>query len=171
MPEAPKDENEEPKWVALVSVEDYSAFAKGLGGKGDGSAEKISVEGQDMFLKKVDGGFAAFSADQALLNATTFNPGNTKAHQTFFGAKAEKAADDAEMAIFFDVQKFRPAMEQGLKGMEEQIKEMAEMSGQGAAPINPAAMKFFMDNVFNCPRPHGQLQARFANGQNHLRRG
>lgn len=138
------DSKDEPKGVALIQVTDYDAMVKAGGGTPTAGVDKITHEGEDLFMKKVDGGFAAISDDKALLEKMNFPAGQMAAHVKAAGKRGDELSATGDLVIMVDMAKMRPQIDAGIKEMEQQVEDMAAMGGQ--AP-NTAAAKWFVDAV------------------------
>lgn len=135
-PDAPKakpaEALPEPKFVALVPVEDYAKFVKALGGKGEG-IETLGDDGpggQPLVVKASGAGFAAISTDRAALEAFEGKPGAMAAHKAMVGAQADRVADASDLLVVVNLPVVRPFIEAGLKEGLEQMEGLMAMGGQ-----------------------------------------
>jgi hypothetical protein len=147
-PGAAAGQEEEPKAVGLVNG-DYGAIVKELGGTATDGIDTVKKDGEDLFLKKLEGNMVAFSDDRATLEAFKLTTGQMASYSKAAGARAESLSKSADMIVSIDVAKAKPTLEAGIKEMEQQIEDMAAMGGGGGAQPNVAAAKWLMDTLVN----------------------
>jgi hypothetical protein len=135
-------ENGEPPVVIVAPVEDYGAFATGLGGTGEG-VEEVEIEGDASFIKDLGGGFAAVGPERATVEAFAGEPGQGARFTTLMGPNGAAVADGADVFVVADIAALGPAMKAGMEEAKANFAAMAEMGGPGAAQL--AVAEAFMD--------------------------
>ncbi len=120
--------------VAIIPVTDYSAFITRLGGKG-GGLERVEIDGDDVFVKDLGGGFAALGPVEEIVAGFAGTAGQGKAHEARAGAAAARMLERDDMVILFNMDKLRSTLNDAMDGAAQQ----AEMMGQGEALAGIAA--------------------------------
>lgn len=117
--------------VVIVPIKDYAAFAKHLGGKGEG-VEEVKIDGDATFIKSLDGGFAAMSKKKDLVEKFAGKPGNGATIEKMLGANGKLASEGKDAVIIANLQALTPNIKKGFAEAKDGMKQMAEMGGQGA---------------------------------------
>jgi len=142
--DAPKAEGQEPPMVALCQGDDYAKLTKDLGATKEGDLDKASIDGEDVYMKSIGGGFVAIGKDKDVVAKFEGKPGSAEAHKKLFGSRGDKLSDKADVAFFFNVPKLKPMIDEGFAGMEQQLADMAAMTGQDG---NEAQMKWIKEHI------------------------
>jgi hypothetical protein len=138
------EESEQPPMVLVLPVSDYAAFAKALGGTGDG-VESITFEGESAVLKNLGGGFAAMSPKKELLDKFEGKPGNGKAHEQFMGATGKSISDTCDIVILADMKALEPKINEMSQNVKDQMEMMAAMGGGGGDPAQAEMVGKMLD--------------------------
>lgn len=129
---APQAEGEEGGTVAIVPVSDYKAMVEGVGGKAADAITTVTIEGQTLYVKNIQGGYAAVGDDQAVVSAFEGKPGNLAAHAKALGAVGSRAADGASAVVVANVPALAPVLKDRMADMKDQMGMMAAINPQAA---------------------------------------
>lgn len=126
-------EQDPPPVVALVPTSNYAELLANFDVKPGGAVDQFQVNGELVFARAVDGGWAAVGPRKELIEAFTGKPGNSKAHDEAIGAPGRAVADSSDVFVLLNMPAIRPLAEEGLK---DAIAEMAQapMMAGGQAP-------------------------------------
>jgi hypothetical protein len=139
----PDPDGDEPPMVAICQTDDYAGLTKGLNAAKDGELDKAVIDGKDVWMKSIGGGYVVAGSDKD--NVAKFDGKSAgDAHKKFYGARADKMSDKADVAVFLDIAKLKPLIEEGISQMEQQIADMQAMTGQDG---NGEQIKWFKDHV------------------------
>lgn len=123
-------DGDEPDAIAIVPVRDYAAFVKGLGGTGSG-VEELKLEENPVFVKNIEGGFAAFSPKKELVEKFAGKPGNAKAHEAMMGAAGKSIAESRDVVIVANMSRMGDKVKEGLQGFKDGMGMAMMMAGGG----------------------------------------
>jgi exosome complex RNA-binding protein Csl4 len=130
---APAAEGEEPTTVAIVPVSDYKAMVEGAGGTPGEAVATITINDRTLYVKNIQGGFAAVGEDQAVVTAFDGKPGNLTAHAKALGVVGSRATEGATAVILANVPELAPLLKNGMADMKDEVGMMAAMNPQAAA--------------------------------------
>lgn len=143
--EAPKpDSGDEPLMVALCQTDDYAKLAKDLNATKDGELDKASLDGNDVFMKSIGGGYVVAGNNKDAVSKFDGKGGSADAHKKFFGSRGDKLSDKADIAVFLNMPKLKPMIDEGFAGMEQQLADVAAMSGQEG---NGESIKWMKEHI------------------------
>jgi len=126
-------ESENPPFVILVPVTDYSAFVKGLGAAETSGIASMTIEDKPAFAKDLGGGYAAIAHDKPLLEGFEGEGGHKAEHAKMFGAGGGRTADTADVLIIANIPMLQAQLTKGVAEMKERGEMMAMMAGPAAA--------------------------------------
>lgn len=129
----PGEENEEgePPMVAVLPVSDFAAFVKAFGGTGEGPVEMVQIDGNDVFIKNLEGGFAAMSDREELLAAFAGEAGSAAAFEKMLGPVGQNIAESANLLVITNIPALAPAIREGYEMQKEQMLGMAAAMNPG----------------------------------------
>jgi hypothetical protein len=120
-----------PPAVVIVPVSDYAGFVSGLGGKpGEGGGvAAVQMEGKDLFVKDLGGGFAAMGEQQTLVSSFAGKTGGGKAFEAMMGAAGRGVAESADVYAVFNMPVLAPMINAGVaagvKNMQDTMAAFA----------------------------------------------
>jgi hypothetical protein len=110
-----------PSMVAIFQADDYAALTKGLNSTKDGELDKATLNDQDVWMKNIGGGFVVAGPEKEDVTKFEGKSGSADGHKKFYGSKADKVTDKADFAIFVNVAKLKPLIDQGAATMEQML--------------------------------------------------
>lgn len=125
------DDDGEPM-VMVLPVKDYAAFAKALGGDGEG-LDEVTINDKPGFLKNLGGGFAALGPTRAFVEKFTGAAGSGKTFESLMGANGRAVSEYSDAFVVANIEKVRPVLEERVEEMREQMAMMAAMGGGNEA--------------------------------------
>jgi hypothetical protein len=128
-------EGDEPEGVAVVPVRDYAAFVKNFGATGAG-VEEIKLDEKPMYVKNLEGGFAAVSSNKTLVEKFGGKPGNGKSHETLMGATGKAIAESSDIIIVANIGKMGDQIKGGVSDFKDQMQMGMAMMGNGANDLS-----------------------------------
>lgn len=130
-----------PAMVAIFQTDDYAAFAKSLNSTKDGELDKATLNDQDVWMKSIGGGFVVAGPEKEDVTKFEGKSGSADGHKKFYGSKGDKVSDKADIALFVNVAKLKPLIDQGAEGIEQ-------LFAGGAMGEDPTEqIKWMKDNV------------------------
>lgn len=131
--------------IVIMPVTNYEQFVSARGGVGAG-VEEITFGGEDVFVRKVADGFAAMSPMDTALEDWEPSKGHQAAHVASMGARAQAAAESADLFLMGSIVSLAQEWREGYEGM----KGMAMMfggpeAGQAFGAIDPLVGAFLTD--------------------------
>lgn len=138
------DSGDEPIMIAICQADDYAALAKDLNAVKDGELDKAAIDGNDVYMKSIGGGFVVAGNDKETIAKFDGKGGSSDAHKAFFGSRGDKLSDKADVAVFFNMPKLKPMINEGFAGMEQQLADLAAMGGQAG---DGESLKWVKDHV------------------------
>ncbi|MEO0630175.1 MAG: hypothetical protein AAFY46_05545 [Planctomycetota bacterium] len=120
--------------VVLVPVSNYSDFATGLGGTGNG-LESVDFQGENVSMKDVGGGFAAIGPFEATVGAFEAAEGVLAQHQAAMGDAGNALAGDQSVVVSVAVEAFSEQMLEAWAEGSRQMEQMAQFGGAQADQI------------------------------------
>lgn len=123
-------DSEEPDAIAIVPVRDYANFIKGLGGTGSG-LEELKLDEKPVFVKNIEGGFAAFSPNKDIVEKFAGKPGNAKAHADMMGAAGKSIAESRDVVIVANISRMGDKIKESLQGLKDGMGMAMMMAGGG----------------------------------------
>ncbi|MGP1273444.1 MAG: hypothetical protein ACTS22_08925 [Phycisphaerales bacterium] len=133
------EEMDGPPMVALVPVTDYRQMVTNLGGTGAGT-ELLEIEGEDVYIKDIGGGFAAIAPKQALVDRFTPVEDASAAHLAAIGQAGQTLTGEHTFVLIADVAAFADTMKQGWAEASQQMAMFGQMAGQGEQIQQQVAM-------------------------------
>ena len=121
--------------VLIVPVSDYAAFVRGFGGDPAAGIASAKAEGKALFIKDIGGGYAAMSPRIDVLEGFAGEPGQTGAHEAAIGTVGGRVASNSDAVVIANVQRLRPAIEEGVKKARAQADQMMQMAGPDGAAL------------------------------------
>ncbi len=138
------DSGDEPIMIAICQTDDYAALAKDLNATRDGELDKAAVDGNDVYMKSIGGGYVVAGNDKETVAKFDGKGGAADAHKKFFGSRGDKLSDKADVAVFINMPKLKPMIDEGFAGMEQQLADLAAMGGQAG---DGETLKWMKDHV------------------------
>lgn len=138
------ESGEPPAMIAIFQADDYAALGKSLNATKDGDLDKATIDGEDVWMKSVGGGFVVAGPSKDDVAKFDGKAGSAEANKKFYGSRADKLTDKADVAVFLNVVKLKPLIDEGVAGMEQQLADMAAMTGQES---QAETVKWMKDNV------------------------
>ncbi len=122
-------ESEEPPMVILMPVSDYAALVANFGGTGNG-LEMLNIEGNEIFVKDIGGGYAMVGPKQELLENFDATEGNTDEHEAMLGDVGQRMAEENTVLLIANMEELREPMMQGWQEASQNMRQMMAMGGQ-----------------------------------------
>ncbi|HYD01287.1 MAG TPA: hypothetical protein VEB22_08680, partial [Phycisphaerales bacterium] len=138
------ESGEEPPMVAIFQADDYAAFTKGMTTSKDGELDKGVVNGEDVWMKSIGGNYVVAGPKKEHVSAFDGKGGGGERHKKFYGSRADRMTDKADVAVFFDVARLKPLVDQGMAGVEQQMADLAAMTGN---PGNAESFKWVKEHI------------------------
>lgn len=138
------DSGDEPIMIAICQTDDYATLAKDLNAAKDGELDKAAIDGNDVYMKSIGGGYVVAGNDKDTVSKFDGKGGSADAHKAFFGSRGDKLSDKADVAVFFNMPKLKPMIDEGFAGMEQQLADLAAMGGQAG---DGESLKWVKDHV------------------------
>ena len=136
----PEEFGDSEQIVAIAPVTDYSAFARGLGGSGDG-VEEVLMQGEAVFIRALGDGFAALGPDRDVVSDFAAAAGANAAHAQRLGNVGAEIADRTQLMVIANMEKIGPMM-------QEQIRNSMMMEQMmGAPPGAAGGLKVMSDGM------------------------
>lgn len=132
------DFDPEQSGFMIVPITDITKFVEAFGGKLEGKTGTMPKISPDASIMDIGGGFAVMGP-AATIKSYTSVEGQMAAHKAALGKAGNRIADQADVLVVSNLEKFSQKM---LEGVEE-MKGGLEMFGQMAGAQNPDAEKFF----------------------------
>lgn len=129
--EGMNEEGEEPPMVILMPVSDYAALVGNFGGTGEG-LEMLNIEGNDVFVKDLGGGYAMVGPKQETLEAFDATEGNTEEHEAMLGDIGQRMAEESTILVIANMDHLREPMLAGWAEASQNMGQMMAMGGQDA---------------------------------------
>lgn len=131
--------------IVILPVTNYARFVTSRGGIGTG-IEEIEFGGDTVFVRKVSDNFAALCPEEDILEDWQPSAGHRAAHVSALGARAQKAAEGADVFIIGALSAMAADWRESYEGM----KGMAMMfggpeAGQAFGAIDPLVGAFLTD--------------------------
>lgn len=136
------DDDEKGPIVMVVPVNDYAAFVKALGGKGEG-LEEVKVQDEPVYVKDLGGGFAAVGPVKDLVDKFAGKAGSGKSFETLMGATGNTIAEGSDAFVLANMEKVGPGMKEK---MDDGLDMASAMAAQNAAQVE--MVKGLVDNFF-----------------------
>lgn len=146
--EAAEADTDNPPFLVLVPVTDYNAFLGNFNAKaeGEGTTAVTLTQGQDAFVRKVEG-YALLGADKALVDA--YKPGNAgPALLKKAGKLGSQYVGSSDFMIITDMDVLGPKLQPKLDEAMKEAKAAMENNPDAAkgSPVDPnAIMKVYSD--------------------------
>lgn len=140
-----KDEDGESPMVAVLPVTDFDAFVKALGGAADGPISQVQIDGEDVFVKNLQGGFVAMSDRQELLSAFGGEPGSAAAFEKMLGPVGKDIAEASNILVISNIPALAPSIREGYETQKDQMIGMAAAMNPGQEP-NTALMDHLIES-------------------------
>lgn len=121
-------DGDEPEAVAVIPVRDYAAFVKNFGGTGTG-LEEIKLDNHPVFIKSLDGGFAAAGPDKGLVEKFGGKAGNGKAMEGMIGASGRAISSKSDIVIIANVSKLGDKIKESMQGFKDGLGMAMMMAG------------------------------------------
>ncbi len=122
-------DGEEPDAVAVIPVRDYAAFVKNFGGTGAG-VEELKLDEKPVFVKNLEGGFAAAGPNKELVEKFGGKTGNAKGHEALMGAAGKAISATSDVIIVANISKLGDKIKEGLQGIKDSMGMAMMMAGQ-----------------------------------------
>lgn len=138
-------EAEMPPMVLVLPVSDFAAFVGQFGGQAGQGVLPLNLMNNEVFIKDLEGDYAAMSPSRALLDGFAGNSGNLAGIKSRLGNVGNRVADDSDMFFAIDVQQISGQLTQAAEGFKQQMDMMAMMMGdqaQGMDQMGSAAVDF-----------------------------
>lgn len=130
--------------VVLLPVSDYKAFVTAHGGVGAG-VEQITFGGEEVFVKPIEGGYAALSDQDWLVEGWTPGQNQRQRFVESMGPRALEAAEAADVFIVGDIAALADDWRQGYEGLKGMAMMMGGPNAQGIASLDPLVNAFLTD--------------------------
>lgn len=140
--EGMNDDNAEPPMVVLMPVNDYAALVANFGGTGEG-LEMLNIEGNEVFVKDIGGGYAMVGPQQDVLEGFDASEGNADEHEAMLGDIGQRMSEDNAVLVIANMDHLREPMMQGWEENSQNMRQMMAMGGQD--PEQAAAMIDMID--------------------------
>lgn len=124
-------DGDQAEGVAIIPVRDYAAFVKNFGATGAG-VEEIKLDEKPMFVKNVEGGFAAVSSNKTIVEKFGGKPGNGKSHEALMGATGKAIAESSDIFIVANIGKMGDQIKEGATAFKDQMAMGMAMMGNAA---------------------------------------
>lgn len=128
----------EKRFVLLVPVTAYGDFLTSVDPQAKADAKISTIvapDGSDLFVRDAGQGYAVLGGDKALVEAYTGRPGAAPL-KSRMGKGGEALADASDLITIINMDRLRPAAEQGIKEAREQAKAQMAVAGPAAAQID-----------------------------------
>jgi hypothetical protein len=140
------EDGERPPMVMLLPVTDYQSLVRTLGGTPTAGIDLVEIEGEDVFVKSLDGGFAAASPDQDVLGGFQGAAGSRAAFEQMLGPAGKAVAERADIYFVANIPALQPQIQEGIEVFEQQLQMMAMMAPGGQQP-NTEAIKALVNDL------------------------
>ncbi len=127
--EGMNEEGSEPPMVVLMPVSDYAALVGNFGGTGEG-LEMLNIEGNEVFIQNVGGGYAMVGPQQDVLEGFDASEGNAAEHETMLGDVGQRMSDENTVLVIANMDHLREPMMQGWQETSQNMRQMMAMGGQ-----------------------------------------
>lgn len=125
------ESGDEPEMVAIVQAEDYAALGKSVGTTKDGELDKATLNGKDVWMKSIGGGYVVLSDDKDRVAKFEGKEGGNARHKKFYGSRADRLTDTADAAVFLDVGALKPLIDAGGDELEQRLGELPGQENAG----------------------------------------
>lgn len=142
----------EPPMVVLLPVSDFKSIREALGASGSGPVYGADMNGTEIYMKDVGGGFIALGPIPELVQEFSGAAGNMPSHASRLGKNGQTVLDGSDVSVMLNVEKMSPMIRQAATGMAEQAEMVMMMAGDQAAQMKPmmdmmlAAMNHLADD-------------------------
>lgn len=127
--EGMNEEGAEPPMVVLMPVSDYAALVGNFGGTGEG-LEMLNIEGNEVFIQNVGGGYAMVGPQQDVLEGFDASEGNAAEHEAMLGDVGQRMSDENTVLVIANMDHLREPMMQGWQETSQNMRQMMAMGGQ-----------------------------------------
>jgi|GEM_PF-1409313 len=118
----PTEGQDEPTMGVLFTAADFDAVTKGLSAKADGPLFSADLNGETIFVKKLDDQMVFASSNKAFTTTYEGKTGSAKAFTTLVGEMGDKASTNADLSIIINFEKVRPFVQMGLDQFQSQLE-------------------------------------------------
>lgn len=118
----PTEGQDEPTMGVLFTAPDFDAVTKGLSAKADGPLFSADLDGETIFVKKLDDQLVFASSNKAFTTTYEGKAGSAKAFTTLVGEMGDKASTNADLSIIINFEKVRPFVQMGLDQFQSQLE-------------------------------------------------
>lgn len=145
-------ENMDPSAISVIlPIADMDALVGALGGQVADGVVSLNMQGQQVAMKSLGGGFAVAGQSADVVNGFTGNAGQLAANQTRLGANGTELMSGGDVTVMVNIQALRPLIEPELDGMMQQAEMMAAgvpgAGGQMPAEAMQAGVLQFLEEA------------------------
>ncbi|MFT5424032.1 MAG: hypothetical protein ACI89L_001824 [Phycisphaerales bacterium] len=141
-------ENLDPSAVSMIlPIADMDALVEAMQGRVENGVVLLSMQGQELALKSLGGGFAVAGQSADAVRGFAGNAGHLAANQARLGASGTELVSGGDVTLMVNIQALRPMIEPQLEGMMEQAEMMAAgnpAGGELPAEAMQAAIERFL---------------------------
>ncbi len=136
-----------PPALLLLPVSDYAAVASSLSASDTtGALTGGTAAGEAVFIKKLDGGYAAVSPMRSILEGYSGEGGMLAAHEKALGAMGVNVVENSDAALIANIPALAPMLEPGMEQLKGQLGAMTMMQGGMAQGLNDSPLDMAMQN-------------------------
>ena len=121
-------DGEDADAVAIIPVRDYGAFVKNFGGTGAG-VDELKLDEKPIYVKNLDGGFAAVGPKKDLVEKFGGKPGNGKSHEALMGVTGKAIAESCDVVVVANIAKLSDKIKEGTQQFKDQMAMGMAMMG------------------------------------------
>jgi hypothetical protein len=132
----------------LFPVANFDTLVKGLGGELKDGIATANVQGNDVFIKQIDGGMAIMGANADIIKAFKGEPGQNAAHAKAIGPVGVRLADTSDLIAIINVAPMRAQLKEGFASGLDMALSQAPLP---EAP-DTAQVKFLADSFIDQTR-------------------
>lgn len=125
--------------VLVVPVSNYAEFVKAFGGSGEDKIATLTMPDEmemggetQAYAKDLGGGYAAMGPMKAVVESFDGKAGKSGDHKKALGAVGTRVADANDTIVVANIEKLGPKIEEGFKGMKDQMGMAIAMAGPQA---------------------------------------
>lgn len=138
---------EVPPALLLLPVSDYAAVATSLGATDTtGALSAGTAAGEAVFIKKIDGGYAAISPMRSVLEKFTGDSGMLAAHEKALGAMGVSVVENSDAALIANIPALAPMLEPGMEQLKGRLGALTMMQGGMAQGLQNSPLDMAMTN-------------------------
>ncbi len=136
-----------PPALLLLPVSDYAAVAGSLSAADTtGKISAGTAAGEAVFIKKIDGGYAALSPMRSVLENFTGDTGMLAAHEKALGAMGVSVVENSDAALIANIPALAPMIEPGMEQLKGQLGALTMMQGGMAQGLTDSPLDMAMQN-------------------------